>query len=404
MTPENELSLSEGFVGRAVTVLTVAIAGGLIVLVGVRWYAYQWDFHMFYGAAVDFAAGRSPYRGYGLSFYHPPITLYVYRLFTFLPEPVACTVWYVLKIAALYGLMRVWHNDFVRLQWRAATVLFFILAYGAALYADLVAGNISIFEELLLWYGFSRLLRGRYLVFCLCVVLAAQVKLTPVFFAVLLLVACDRPQWRWFFATIAGFAAVFSLNFVLQPALTRTFFAVSSQLDERGTDCTSVLAFIRDVSDLALGTAFTKASRLDELLFVAIAGAIGLISLWRLIEYRRREARFDPRLVISFACFVFALISPRFKVYTYIILLVPTLYLFRAVAWRHMVPLAVAAMAVPVLFPQAWSLLPIRLAFGLVNVYLPLFAAAFIWIAFLDVLGWPQSLGRPVRVADNEGV
>ena len=82
---ERERTFS-GRAGQLLTALSVAIAAGLVVLVGVRWYAYQWDFHMFYGAARDFAAGMSPYRGYGLSFFHPPIMLYVYRLFTFMPE------------------------------------------------------------------------------------------------------------------------------------------------------------------------------------------------------------------------------------------------------------------------------------------------------------------------------
>ena len=57
-TADHEPLLSEGLAGRAATALTLAMAGGLIILVGVRWYAYQWDFHMFYGAAVDFILKR----------------------------------------------------------------------------------------------------------------------------------------------------------------------------------------------------------------------------------------------------------------------------------------------------------------------------------------------------------
>lgn len=263
---------------------------------------------------------------------------------------------------------------------------FFLLAYGAAIYADLVAGNVSIFEELLLWFGFSRLLRGQYLVFSLCVIAAAQIKVTPVFFAILLLVVCEKPQWRWFFTTIAGFAAVFSLNYWLQPGLFRQFWMVSAQLDERGVDGTSTLALIRDVSDLALGTAFTKASPLDEVLFVLTAGVVAGLSLWRVIEYRRQRTIVDQRLLITVACFVFALISPRFKVYTYILLLAPTLYLFRTAEWRHMIPLAIAVMGTLILFPQDHSLLPVRLAFGMLTSYQPLIAAAVVWVVSLDVL------------------
>jgi Glycosyltransferase family 87 len=376
------------------TALTLAIAVGLIALVGVRWYAYQWDFHMFYGAARDFAAGINPYRGEGLSFYHPPLMLYVYRLFTFMPLPVALTVWYILKVAALGGLIWIWHAHFVRLQWHAATIAYFILAYQAAIYADLVAGNVSIFEELLLWFGFASLLGGRYLLFGLCLIVASQVKLTPVFFAVLLLVACDRPKWGAFFATVAGFAGLFSFNQWLQPALFQSFWMVSSRLDERGDD-TSLLALTRDIFDRAFGKAFTNSSPIDELLFVAMVAAIVAVSWWRVVQYRRREPACDQRLLIGFACFVFALISPRFKVYTYILLLAPTLYVLRGTDWRRHVPLAAAVIVALVVFPKADNLLPIRFAFQLLNHYLPFFAAAAVWWACLDRLR-KSSLSPPV--------
>src|SRR5262249_40394213 len=157
------------------------------------------------------------------------------------------------------------------LQPRASTVLFFILAFGGAIYADLVAGNVSVFEELLLWLGFSQLLRGRHFVFALCVVVAAQVKLTPIFFAVLLIAACEPRQWRAFFATLIAFFALFSLNYWLQPELFRDFLAALGKLDERGVECTSFLALVRDLSDLALGSAFTQRFLLDEVVFLSIA-------------------------------------------------------------------------------------------------------------------------------------
>jgi hypothetical protein len=380
--------------GRAsdlLTWLSLALAAGLVVLVGVRWYAYQWDFHMFYGAAQDFAAGRSPYRGAGLSFYHPPLTLYGYWLFTFVPVPVALTAWYLLKLGALGGLLRLWDRDFVRLDWQWPTVLFFVLAYNAAIYADLVAGNVSVFEELVLWFGFVCLLRERYLLFSLCVILAAQVKLTPVFFAILFIAACEKPQWRWFAGTLAGFAGVFSLNQWLQPGLFQNFWAVSARLDERGDD-TSLLALARDVSDRAFGAAFTNSSRIDEVVFLAAAATVSLISLRLWLHYRRNASAFDRRLVICFSCFVFALVSPRFKVYTYIVLLAPTLYLLQSVDWRQRIPLIGAVIATLVVFPHAESLLPIRFVFDLFNHYMPMIAAVILWSGYLGVM---RELGSP---------
>ena len=370
---------------RILRPLAAGIALLLIALVGVRWYAYQWDFHMFLGAARDFAAGRSPYRGVGLSFYHPPLLLHVYGLFTSLPEWLACTVWYALKLAALAALLSLWNKHFVRIRYNAATIAFLILAYNACIYADLVSGNVSIFEELLLWLAFANLLKGRYWAFGLFLVVASQVKITPMFFAVLLVTVPAKPQWRWFFATVGGFAALFSCNYWLHPGLLREMLKVSAQLDERGSQGPSLLALVRDMFE-QLHLLVAQQSKLDELTYVAIAGAIGLGSLWLLLQYRKTAQVVDRRLIIGFACVLFAVISPRFKAYTDILLLAPTLYLLQVVAWRRQVALAAALIVGITMFPPAYSLLPVRLAFELFTNYLALFAAALVWVGYFCVL------------------
>jgi hypothetical protein len=312
-----------------------------------------------------------------------------------LSEKWAVELWYMLKLVALAGLFAVWHRDFVRLQLRGTTVLFFIFAYGATIYSDLVAGNVSIFEQLLLWIGFSQLLRGRHLIFALCVIAAAQVKITPIMFAGLLIVACEPRRWGAFVATVTGFLAVFSLNFLLEPELFRDFLTSLAKLDERGVDCPSFLALIRDVSDLAFGKDSTQRSLLDEVVFLGIAGAIGVSSLIAWLEYRKRALQIDPRLLIFFACIVFVLISPRFKIYSYIVMLVPTLYLLRMAIWSRYIPLAIALVAVPVFYPLGTSLLPFRIAFEFFNSYLLLFATLAVWIVYIDVLRAPNVALRP---------
>jgi hypothetical protein len=370
---------------RILKALAACVAFVLIAIVAVRWYAYQWDFHMFLGAARDFAAGQSPYRGVGLSYYHPPLLLHLYGLFARMPEWLACTAWYVLKLAALAALLSNWNKHFVRIRYSAATIAFFIFAYNACIYSDLVAGNVSIFEELLIWLAFANLLRGRYWAFCVVLVLASQVKITPIFFAVLLVAVPTKPQWRWLFATVSGFLALFAVNYWLYPGLTREFFRVSSQLDERGIEAPSLLALVRDAFE-RLNLIVTQQSMLDELVYLAVAGAIGLASLWLLIQYRKSARVIDQRLLIGFACVLFAVISPRFKAYTYILLLPPTLYLLQITEWRRQVALVAALIVGLVVFPQPRSLLPVRVAFELFTNYMTLFAAALVWSGYANVL------------------
>ena len=90
-------------------------AFGLIALIAVRWSSYQWDFHMFYGSATDFLQGTSPYRREGLSFYHPPLSLYLYGLFAQLPRALADELWLALKIAALGAPFLIWNRNFLKL-------------------------------------------------------------------------------------------------------------------------------------------------------------------------------------------------------------------------------------------------------------------------------------------------
>jgi hypothetical protein len=374
-----------------------AVAVGLLGLIAVRFNAYQWDFGMFCWSAQDFLDGKIPYKGEGLSFYHPPITLYLYRLFLYLPRPVGYELWFAMKLGALAGLVAIWRRHFEELKLNWLTIAYFMLAFNGALYSDLVAGNVSLFEQLGLWLGFSALLQGRYARFCLCLVLVAQFKLTPIFFAVLLLFVPERPQWRWMGACLAGFVAVFSLNYLLQPVLLAHFFKAASGLDERiATGNAAVLTLIRDVLDGVRGKSFSAASRLDDAMFMAGAATVALVSLAAAVRYRLTVRRPDPKVLIYFACLIFTLISPRMKIYSYILLLIPTLGLLRRISLRGAtIPAAAVILAAFIVFPNGDSLLPMRKVFDVLYHYLPLGAAILVWYGYLrtirdEVLAAPQ--------------
>jgi hypothetical protein len=357
----------------------------LILLVAVRWHNYQWDFYMFFGSANDFSRGLSPYIGKGLSFYHPPLTLYLYDLFTHLPFVVAYELWFALKLAALSGLFLLWSRHFIKLEWSWVTILYFVLAYNGTIYSDLVAGNVSLFEQFALWLGFAALLQGRYAVFCVCIALLSQFKLTPIFFSAALLVATPRPQWKWFAVCCAGFAALFSLNFVLQPELARAFFTVAPVLDERGTLAPGTLAFARDVVDRIAGGHASDASHADELMYLLAAATVGVVSLVAVL--RHRKAGVDPKSVLYFLCVAYTLAAPRMRAYSYVLLLIPTLHLLRVLPRKVMVPVATAVLAIMVVLPLGTTLLPFRSAFQLLYEYLPLLAALGVWLGFRNLLG-----------------
>jgi hypothetical protein len=362
------------------------VALALVALIAVRWQSYQWDFYMFYGSATEFLQGSSPYRGRGLSFYHPPLTLYLYGLFARLPFPLAYEFWLALKVAALGALFLIWNRHFLRLDFAWMTTVYFILAYNGTIYSDLVSGNVSVFEQLGLWIGFAALLQGRYALFSVCIILVAQFKLTPVFFAVLLLLVPKRPQWQWFAACALGFVAVFLLNLLFQPALLKDFFAAAAALDERGPQSPGTLALIRDVVDRIGGSNYSERTLADEAAFVVAALAIGVFSLAAVVRYRATSAELDSKLIVYFACLAYALAVPRMKSYSYILLLVPTLAVICNLPRRTLVPAAGAVLVALVLFPLGSSLLPFRSLSQLLYEYMSLAAAFAVWVGLHQLL------------------
>ena len=358
----------------------------LVGLVAVRRHNYQWDFYLAYGSGKDFLNGVSPYRGEGLSFYQSPLTLYLYGLVARLPFFVAYELWLVLKVCAFAGLLWIWNRHFIQLQRTWWMVAYFSLAFAGSVYADVVSGNVSIFEQLGLWLGFDALLRAKYLRFCLLLILISQFKLTPIFFCVLLLLVPKLPQWKWFAACCAGFVAVFSLNVILESSLLRQFFDVASDLDERGTGNPSTLALIRDSFDLGRGGQYSVGTHFDEAVFFAIALAVGVLTLVALALYRRTEPQADSRVVIYLTCLAYCLMVPRLKSYSYIVLLMPVLHLFGMLPRRFLVGATAAGLAAMVMLPHGNSSLPFYSAADLFYQYLPLMAAFSAWLGYLFVL------------------
>jgi hypothetical protein len=113
--------------------------------------------------------------------------------------------------------VRLWQRRIVARQDVVPALFYFTFAFGSAALVDVTAGNIAIFEQLLLWLGFAALLSRRWWTFALLVVVAAQAKLTPVFFLGLLLVIDERPRWSPFLGGSLLFALAVGANAVLLP-------------------------------------------------------------------------------------------------------------------------------------------------------------------------------------------
>jgi hypothetical protein len=371
---------------------------GLVALLAIRWKSYHWDFHMFVGSAQEFRQGISPYRGTGLSFFQPPLMLYIYSLFTFIPLPAAILSWFAIKLVFLRAMMGLWDKYAVRLTFDWKHILFFLFALNGALYSDFSSGNASVIEQAVLWVGLGAIMTGNVWFGALCIAVMAQLKLTPIFFAVALLVIPAKPRWDAFAACLGMFSAIFSLNFLLQPQLTKNFLAAANVLDERGANNPSLLALIRDSIGMLgrIGERLPKFT--DELLFVAIVGVVVWLS-WSVVQRVRRDrGPIAPELTALLVTVVFALVAPRFKIYQAIVLLPAALYILKVRPREAAIPLLAAAL----FMPSAESSLPIRAAIGLLNSYITLVSAFIIWVILLRII--IQPVEQEVVTAQSPGV
>lgn len=226
-----------------------------------------------------FAHGASPYgpipgQPEYLHFVYPPLVASVFAPLAVLNVGATKVLWLALKIAAFAATLRLWLRVMPQERPAVPPLFYFTFAFGSAALVDFTAGNIAIFEQFLLWLAFTALLSRRWWLFAALVVVAAQAKLTPVFFLGLLLVVDERPRWTPFVAASLAFAAAVGANALLLPDRTREFLASVSALKERGWGDPSMLGVMEDLADQLRGLRLPLPAATASLLYLAAAAAI----------------------------------------------------------------------------------------------------------------------------------
>jgi hypothetical protein len=356
----------------------VAVAAALWQIVG-KVHVYQWDVIVYWWSGRAFAHGQSPYGAIPgqpeyLHFVYPPIVAALFAPLAILKPSVAKLLWIALKALAFWLTVRIWRRTIDVEQRVVPPIFFFTFALGSAALVDFTAGNIAVFEQLALWLAFAALLTRRRWTFALLVVLAAQAKLTPVFFLGLLLVVDDRPHWGPFVGGGALMAALVGSNVLLFPAQTREFLASVSALGERGWGDPSTLGVMQDLVDQLRGLRLPLPEATAYALYLA---AVAFVLAQTLRWWRARNAADASRRVeiVLVTLAAYALVMPRMKDYSYVALLPVAWYVL---AGRQAVTASIAVLAVlvPRPLPQLKLWLPLV---PQAYVYAPLLAALVLW-------------------------
>jgi hypothetical protein len=374
---------------------------------------YQWDFKVFHAAPAVLQSGGDPYDKVNpstdipqdLFYLYPPVMLYVFLPLSKLPYGAAYLVWLAAKLLALGCLVLLWHRHFERLSARWSVVLFLIIGYNATLLMDLTAGNISMFEELGVWFGFFLLIRNRPYLAGIVLAAIAQFKFIPIVFSGLLLILPPKPRWTAFVVSVLAFGALLSLNLIVTPELTSHYIhsltTGISDLDERGIINPSALAFIRDLGDLVAKQGWPVSPRAIDLIYCAYAASMALVFLWLPRKQLSAIAARDPRIVIYYVCVLYVLTMPRMKDYSYIIVLIPSLFIIREIVQGRLKRnLLVPLVGVLIFLPTWHSVIPVlRIVLPWLQSYLPWFVAWCVLYYFVRFrMGWSvQEDAEPAR-------
>jgi len=300
----------------------------------------QWDLKIYMECSRTLASGADPYatqpvfNGDHFQCLYPPMIMDLYRPFNFFEkefgEGVGERFWAILKVLSMLAMLWLWKDRILRPGNDLRRLLFAAIAYGSPFWSDFRAGNAGSFEHLILWAALAAFIAERDYLFAALIAAAAQPKILPAAFLPLVL-AKRRPNWGAFvFGAVLGLG-LFGLNEAIHPGLLKEFFLqlrdpAQPWHYERGPNNCAFVGLVQHALETAWhdrGRAMAWAMRVNAVWSAAIAAvtAWALRGLWigKGTETGKRRAS-----VMLYAV-GYAMIAPRLKDYSFLLLIPPTL-------------------------------------------------------------------------------
>ncbi len=298
----------------------------------------QWDLKLYQSAVKVFFEGGNYYdfellkeKGSPLPFGYSPYAIYFLLFLGVGSFQKVAFLWLGIKVGVLIVLFFIWKKIFYEYFDKRNSWVFFCLflvwslrAFNRAIYADLYAGNISIIEELLIWSGMLFLLvRRRYLIFGLYLLIASFFKVLPIFLIGLVLVAGTgkikgKIKKLGIIALIS--LVVWGAGLLIMPTEFGEWSGflklISFMPPEVGKVNPAILPFIREI----IGNGGRALELILYFLWVFTVFLISFI-VSRHISKTDFSAKRKEKYLFFLWCLVFPIIMPRFKDYTFIFLL-----------------------------------------------------------------------------------
>jgi hypothetical protein len=372
--------------------------------------AYGWDFKTCYWAGKTNATGLNPYGVTALSrvagepirlrYRYPPPMLWFYQVFALFPYSTAYLLFLAFKILLLGILFWIWTKTFLRRDYDLFFFVFALFAFNASICTDLMAGNISILEEIGIWLAVAFFLKRKLTLFCLCLVVISCIKITPLFFLVLLFFIPERRKYAYFFGSLAAFAAIQAVCLLVWKLYEDFLFfgpQVQADFGERGFENPSSYSFLADAMN-ALGIHWRTSHqwRMHMILY-AILCAVLLAAAWKKARAVQRLPGLEPferdRLLIILAVLTYVLVCPRFMAYSQMVLIAPAYLIVKRMITRS--EAAVLFLGMAALQSRGYGVLPgMNGILELFWNYYEITLAAIMWFWVIRAISLGRRSGR----------
>ena len=338
---------------KIVSYVLYAVAAVYFVLIAVRVMSkpgkYFEDFKIYYYASTAFLQGENPYsmktlaslsgRSMNNGFLYPPHVNCIFAPLTKLSLNTATAVWAGIKLALFIALIFIWIKLLGLKGDYSVFILFCLLAFGRSFYIDLKTGNVSIIEQFFIWYGIWFFMKRNYLAFSAMIIAAASFKLLPAALLFAYLIRGGKKEALYFTLSLAAIAALGALSYFAWPDLSLKFLHGAGVVDERGGINPCSLALFRDL----LKSAAPAAANAAYVVFAAAAAVFFGLSL-------RKKDEKNGLFYILFFVVLYAAVAPRFKDYSYIMLIAPAYFILESYLKGWALYAALFAFTIKILF------------------------------------------------------
>jgi hypothetical protein len=289
----------------------------------------------------------------------------------------------LVKCALLVGLVIFWRNAFLGPAGDSLFFLFCLLVFNSAVFADLIAGNINLLEQILLWTAFFFFLQKRFALFCVFVLLAASFKMTPLFFIVLLLTSDHPKKYHYFGYAGTIFLAYLAVQYLIYPEMFMGFVRNAlTVVGESGAVGPSTEKFVKEIFALLSQLSGPLPPVIISAVVIALAALVVFLSgrAYFLLKGTRTGHPDCDKMILFLVCLVYALIHPRFKDYAYMLLIVPAYYIMKTTRLKKAFPFIfiLSVLAAPHLMLPGFDFLS-----SIMWRYFPLMVAYTIWGLYL---------------------